>query len=848
MVLRGGLRSNSDRVGRMAIAVALIVAVAVSSWGRASPPASAQSAATFVPPAWSSRILSTDIPPPPPDASLAAVSCVPFDDCVAVGDEFQADLPGQTEALTQTLSDGQWAASLLATPVGYGDLVLTGVSCPSVGSCVAVGTSSGDAKPDNPVVETLSAGTWTTTEPLAGTASYGKLAAVSCESASDCVAVGTSEDSNGNALGALILTLSGGVWSDTPPPAPPTGASTSWLAGISCPAAGSCVASGVYFNNAQLPLIDTLSNGVWSAAPPPLPAGSSTGDLQAVSCSSASSCVAVGEYTASSANGPLAETLSAGAWQYSTPPQTLPSRSSDLTGVSCVSSGCVAIGGHEFAEQLAASGWSESRLPLPAGATDLYPNAVSCSSADSCLGVGSETSGSGAEESALVETLGSSGWQPSRLVSPAGASESGTNAALNSVECPTTGTCLAVGSYPSANSGTSLPLVETLTSGTWTPSTPAGRAELLSVACSGPSACTSVGDNLVGSNDYQPAIETFDNGIWLPDSQPVLPSSANYALLAGVTCPSVAGCEAVGSVFDNLGPQSLGVGVDGYTSGGAAVLPSTGGTGVLLSITCPSGICLAAGAYFDGSGDPFPLVDAYDGKTWVQDDAVGFPTGAVDGEFTGISCTSPSACVAVGSYTDSLNRQHPMADVLSGTTWTSTSLPIPPGGGSAELNGVTCTAESCDAVGDYFDSFNIQRPLVDVIIGSSWTPTSPPLPSGTTGGLFNSVSCPSTCAAAGVASTGSGASVPLVSLSNAMPSPSVASVTPSSSTTTNATSVIIDGDNFTDNSHVYFGSRPASTLRVASATQIIATAPPSPVGTVDVEVVTPAGRSAPYQQ
>lgn len=75
-------------------------------------------------------------------------------------------------------------------------------------------------------------------------------------------------------------------------------------------------------------------------------------------------------------------------------------------------------------------------------------------------------------------------------------------------------------------------------------------------------------------------------------------------------------------------------------------------------------------------------------------------------------------------------------------------------------------------------------------------------------------------------------------------SPSIASVSPSSGSTTGGTGVTISGSNFLSGAGVTFGGTAASGVTVASSTQIQATVPAHAAGAVDVTVTNPGGLSA----
>ena len=70
----------------------------------------------------------------------------------------------------------------------------------------------------------------------------------------------------------------------------------------------------------------------------------------------------------------------------------------------------------------------------------------------------------------------------------------------------------------------------------------------------------------------------------------------------------------------------------------------------------------------------------------------------------GVSCTSATACTAVGDYVNRDGTQVTLAERWNGTSWTIQSTPNPTGaqyaGWTATLQGVSCTsATACTAVG-----------------------------------------------------------------------------------------------------------------------------------------------------
>jgi hypothetical protein len=127
------------------------------------------------------------------------------------------------------------------------------------------------------------------------------------------------------------------------------------LAGVSCPAAGSCVAVGDYEDAAgsQPGLIETLTAGTWTATNSPTTGlGSVTAgvDLDAVSCAAAGACAAVGGFVTSTGTSQIAAvTLAGGTWTATLVSSGALSNNPapSLSGVSCPTVGsCVADGGY----------------------------------------------------------------------------------------------------------------------------------------------------------------------------------------------------------------------------------------------------------------------------------------------------------------------------------------------------------------------------------------------------------------------------------------------------------------------------------------------------------------------
>ncbi len=135
---------------------------------------------------------------------------------------------------------------------------------------------------------------------------------------------------------------------------------------------------------------------------------------------------------------------------------------------------------------------------------------------------------------------------------------------------------------------------------------------------------------------------------------------------------------------------------------------------------------------------------------------------------TGVSCTSPGICTAVGHYVDSSGSTQAMTATLSGGTWTATELVLPAGATTtagvqdAHLKAVSCTSPGiCTAVGYYVDSSASTQAITATLTGGTWTATELTLPRGAAGdqnARLNAVSCtgPGACATVGTYTDGTG--------------------------------------------------------------------------------------------
>jgi hypothetical protein len=225
--------------------------------------------------------------------------------------------------------------------------------------------------------------------------------------------------------------------------------------------------------------------------------------------------------------------------------------------------------------------------------------------------------------------------------------------------------------------------------------------------------------------------------------------------LSAVSCTSGRACTAVGSHAASL--SSTGFPLAERWNGTRwriqrTVLPTGARSGGLVGMSCPSATaCTAVGSTPGKTPDTsVNLAESWNGTSWrVQ--AVPAPKGSTSSLLSGVSCTSPNACSAVGNYGTAAGRVLAVAERWNGTTWRIQAVPKPAG---TQLFGVSCSAaRACTAVG-YHTGTGGTRPLAEAWNGTRWHIQAVPLPSasaGSSGGMLAAVSCtsPRACTATG---------------------------------------------------------------------------------------------------
>ena len=125
------------------------------------------------------------------------------------------------------------------------------------------------------------------------------------------------------------------------------------------------------------------------------------------------------------------------------------------------------------------------------------------------------------------------------------------------------------------------------------------------------------------------------------------------------------------------------------------------------------------------------------------------PSGATGSALSGVSCTTLTACIAVGDYINGSSVELTLAEQWRGTSWAILPTPTPTGATASALSGISCTTAAVrTAVGHYVNASGVKATLVERWNGTAWSIQPSPDPTG--GGVLSSIWCrASPCAAVG---------------------------------------------------------------------------------------------------
>ena len=354
-----------------------------------------------------------------------------------------------------------------------------------------------------------------------------------------------------------------------------------------------------------------------------------------------------------------------------------------------------------------------------------------------------------------------SGWSIQPTPNPTGAFGS----SLHGVSCTAGSFCTAVGNYTNGD-GATLTLAERWDGASWsiqpTRNPKANNPVLSQVSCTSGRACIAVGSdgNDGEATDMGALAERWNGTSWSIDRD------ANFEpdVFAGVSCTSGRACTAVGSQLTMNGDKivTLAERWNGTRWSLKRTPNPTGSTNIeLVGVSCTSGsACTAVGTYRNRAEQTVPLAERWNGSRWsIQPTSK--PAGSTDTELNGVSCTSGRACTAVGYHTTRTQKTVPLAERWNGAKWSIQPTPNPTGATRSYLLAVSCiSSRVCSATGSLAERWN----------GTNWSIQPTSVPAGSTSIELDGVSCTSgrACTAVGAYSPGSSPNLTLAESWNGM--------------------------------------------------------------------------------
>jgi hypothetical protein len=265
-----------------------------------------------------------------------------------------------------------------------------------------------------------------------------------------------------------------------------------------------------------------------------------------------------------------------------------------------------------------------------------------------------------------------------------------------------------------------------------------------------------------------PFVERWDGTSW---TWQLLPTAAGATSpeLRGLSCASSTACIAVGDVTGSNGTDAMAMLWDGTRWSIHDPPSAASATGTQLNgVSCSSATaCTAVGSENDPELGSQTLAEFWDGSTWsIQSTANPAGGDNQDASLSSVSCPTAANCTAVGIWSNATNM---LAEAWDGASWTIHSAPNPTSGGlPITSNQVSCThAAWCAAVGSAQKDTSGGEPadhvFSEVWNGSSWTLDSITDPPGAISSTLTGVSCPTVdCIAVGTFTTSASTSQPLV--------------------------------------------------------------------------------------
>ena len=310
----------------------------------------------------------------------------------------------------------------------------------------------------------------------------------------------------------------------------------------------------------------------------------------------------------------------------------------------------------------------------------------------------------------LIEHWNGSSWKQRPSPNPGGSSQ---NNVLLGVAAVSATDVWAVGDY--SISGTTRTLIEHWDGTAWehVPSPNVTSESILTgVAAVSATDAWAVGEYFNGTDVGQTLIEHWNGTTWKRVPSPDPGGSSNGNFLFGVATVSAANVWAVGGYV--IGPAHVHKTLTLHWNGATwkqVPSPNPSSTGNLLNGVSASSAtnAWAVGDYVNGAGIAQTLTEHWDGTAWKR---VPSPNPGGASHFNilnGVAAVSATGACAVGEYSNSANADKSLVEQWNGTAWKQVPS-ANPSSTSNILNGVgASSATSIWAVGEYNNSAGVGR-------------------------------------------------------------------------------------------------------------------------------------------
>ncbi len=589
---------------------------------------------------------------------LRSVTCASASACWAVG-YFNAGSAYQT--LIARWNGTAWSITTSPNTLALQTNILNDVTCTSATDCWAVGYYRSSLAVNQTLVQRWNGSSWsivTSANTLPTEANI--LEGITCASAADCWAVGSSD--TGGVLRTLTQRWNGILWSTVASPnATPT--TNNVLSDVTCLSGSDCWAIG-NFKNGTTPqtLIERWNGTAWTVVASPNTSGTENNTISSLHCVSPTECVAAGFYNSGGLNRTLVERWNGSAWTIVTTPNAVAKKSTTLSDVACVNdSDCWAVGRHShnnleqtLIQHWDGTSWTIADSPNTSAAQSNALYDITCTSAADCWAVGYHLSGIKAQT--LIQHWDGSAW--SIVASPN--------------------------------------------------NSPTQHNILSSIACNSTTDCWAVGYHNVGT-EYRTLTQHWDGAAWS-----IVPSpnaSSPFTLLYGIDCTSANDCWAVGYYNSGGGSATL---IEHWNGAAWSIVASPNAVGtainVLGNIDCLSGTdCWAVGYQAFSDAPDQTLVQHWNGAAWSIVPSANTTT-AMNNNLFGITCSSATDCWATGlAAVAGINQT--MIQRWNGSAWSIVASPNSAPDESNSLASIACTTGDCWAVGTSYAN-NLGQTLV----------------------------------------------------------------------------------------------------------------------------------------